>query len=113
REWLRTRETGADDLLPFRARVTRSGAMRGEMEAMFGRTALDQRGQGRIETWIPASEIEFYAIRLLALAGEILVEEPEALAKEILRRAEEVVSMYRAVDSTEGVADCKAGCSPI
>jgi predicted DNA-binding transcriptional regulator YafY len=94
REWLRTAESGATDLVPFRARLTRVGARRLEVERIFGRITLDDRGEAIIEDQIPASEIDFYASQLLALADDVVVEAPYTLIEALRNRAASVVALY-------------------
>jgi predicted DNA-binding transcriptional regulator YafY len=95
REWLETYRDGATDLLPLRARVTRRGARHLELETMFGALTVGAHGEAMIKSQIPASEIDFYAARLLMLGPELCVESPPALIEAMRTRAEGVIALYQ------------------
>jgi predicted DNA-binding transcriptional regulator YafY len=95
RGWLETYRSGATDLLPLRARVTRRGARNLELETMFGALTVNADGDALIESQIPASEIDFYASRLLMLGPDLRVESPPALIDALCARAQGIVDLYR------------------
>jgi predicted DNA-binding transcriptional regulator YafY len=93
RDWLQMRWT-ADDRLRLRARTTRRGAKSLELATLFGRIPTDERGEGIIESWIPAREVGFYAARLLTLGTELIVEEPPELVQAMVEKARAIASQY-------------------
>ena len=97
RAWLRDREKGGDPL-PFRARLTERGATDVEIQTLFG-TATAREDGWVIEGTVPASEVEWYAARLMGAGTDVTVESPPVLVDAVRRRAEAVAARYReAVD---------------
>jgi predicted DNA-binding transcriptional regulator YafY len=94
REWLRMYRSGAAHLLQLRAQATHSDAKNLELETLFGEITVDEHGQGVVDAMIPASEVDFYAGRLLSLGPELFVESPPELIKAIRRKAQEVAELY-------------------
>lgn len=94
REWLRTRESNPEHPLPLSILATRQGARSFDLAALFPEIALDERGEGRIEGEIPASEVDFYARRLLALAGDVVVESPPELIEAMRCMAGDIITLY-------------------
>lgn len=81
-------------MLELRATVTRRGAKNLEFETLFGEIPLDKHGKGGLHSRFPASEIDFYAARLLTLGADIVVEAPQALIDVLRAMAKEVVGLY-------------------
>jgi predicted DNA-binding transcriptional regulator YafY len=96
RAWLRLRETGGEPL-PFRARLTERGATDFEVQTLFGAAAGGEEG-GVIEGTVPASEVAWYAARLVGAGPDVTVESPPELVDAIRRRTEAVVARYRGTD---------------
>lgn len=94
RDWLHMRRT-TDDRLPLYARTTRRGAASLELEVLFGPVRTDGRGNGIVQSWIPAAEVDFYAARLLTLGTELTVEEPPELIQAMVEKARAVASQYK------------------
>jgi predicted DNA-binding transcriptional regulator YafY len=94
REWLQTRESNPEHPLPLRVRVTRQGARSFDLAVLFRGIAVGERGEGSIEGEIPASEIEFYARRLLALGTDVVVESPSELIEAMRHLARDVLALY-------------------
>lgn len=94
RAWLRVRETNPADPLPFRATVTRRGMRSFELATLFGPLAAGDGGV--IETLIPASEVAYYAARLLPLGADLVVEAPPQLIAALRRLAREILARYPA-----------------
>jgi predicted DNA-binding transcriptional regulator YafY len=94
RDWLETNRSDAVRWLRCRAKVNRRAAKNLELETLFGQVALDEQGEGVIDALIPASEIEYYAGRLLILGQDIQVESPKVLVEAIRDRARAVAGLY-------------------
>jgi predicted DNA-binding transcriptional regulator YafY len=90
REWLRSLRTGATDLLRFRATVTERGARMIELTTHFGPIEGTT-----IESWIPASEIDYFARHLLAAGTELTIHEPEALIAAMRAYLGSIESLYK------------------
>ncbi len=96
RDWLATRERDAPDPVRLRATLTRDGMMRFDSGAEFGEIVPTPDGGGVIDTNIPASEIAYFAARLLPLGGEIIVESPLDLIAALRDMARAVLARYDA-----------------
>jgi predicted DNA-binding transcriptional regulator YafY len=94
REWLQSYYGDAVQFAHLRAHVTRAGAKNMELESLFGEIVLDEHGQGTLDTFIPESEVDYYASRLLTLGAELFVESPPALIETLRHKAEQVAGMY-------------------
>ncbi len=92
-DWLGVVEHDDGQGLPFRARVARRGMKRYDLESLFGPVASDECG-GSIDATIPASEVEWYAERLLPVGTDIVVESPPELIWAMRRKADEIVALY-------------------
>lgn len=95
RDWLRARETNPPDPLPFRATVTRRGMRSFELATLFEPLAAGDDG-GVIAAAIPASEVEYFAARLLPLGADLVVESPPQLIAALRRLAREILERYPA-----------------
>jgi predicted DNA-binding transcriptional regulator YafY len=79
----------------FRARVTERGRKSFELTSLFGSIAPEEEGEGSIiEAEIPASEIDYYASRLLSVGTDVLVDSPPELIDAIRNKAREVIGLY-------------------
>ena len=95
-EWLRVVESDGGQGLCMRATVTARGMKSLDLQSLFGPIGPDGRGGGVIETTLPASEIDWFAARLLPVGAEVVVESPPELIEAIRRNARELASMYGA-----------------
>jgi predicted DNA-binding transcriptional regulator YafY len=95
RDWLETRWQDAEDPVLLRARVTRAGAAHYEVGALFGTVEIGEDGQGVVETTIPASEVDYFAARLLTVGAELTVESPPELIQAIRQKAAALLALYR------------------
>jgi predicted DNA-binding transcriptional regulator YafY len=93
REWLETREQHADDPVPLRAVITPTGMRRFDPGTEFGEIIVTAHG-GMIDTFIPASEVQYFARRLLPLAGEIIVTAPPELIAALRRAAQAILAQH-------------------
>ncbi len=93
REWLETRERDAPDPVRLRAVISPEGTKRFDPGTEFGEIAVTEAG-GVIDTLIPASEIDYFAARLLPLGGEVVVTAPPALIAALRRAARAILSLY-------------------
>jgi predicted DNA-binding transcriptional regulator YafY len=93
-EWLRVVEGGDGTGLRLRASVSARGVKSFDLQSLFGRMEVDERGRATIDTVVPRSEIEWYASRLLSVGTDVVVESPEELIDALRRRAREVASLY-------------------
>jgi predicted DNA-binding transcriptional regulator YafY len=101
RDWLRSRERGGEPL-PFLARLTRRGATDVELQTLFGEPVRTDGGGWIIEATVPASELEWYARRLLAVGTDITVEGPPELVAAMRRLAEGIAARYAGSPETAG-----------
>lgn len=101
-DWLAIVERPDGVQLSLRARLTTRGMKSIDLHTLFGPAMIKTDDGGLLETTIPASEIDFYAARFLALGTQIVVETPPELVSAIRRQAEKVVQLY-------GVEDLAAG----
>ena len=79
--------------LRVRARVTERGRKSFELTSLFGRMTPGEGGV--IEVEIPRLEIDYYALRLLSLGTDIIVDSPRELVEAIENKAREIVRLYR------------------
>lgn len=93
REWLETRERDAPDPVRLRALISPQGMKRFDPGGEFGEIAVTDAG-GVIDAIIPASEIDYFATRLLPLAGEVVVTSPPQLIAALHRAARDIVRLY-------------------
>jgi predicted DNA-binding transcriptional regulator YafY len=84
----------AGERLLVRARVTERGRKSFELTTLFGTIAPEEGGGDALEAEIPASEIDYYASRLLSVETEVTVEYPPELVEAIRNKASEVVRLY-------------------
>jgi predicted DNA-binding transcriptional regulator YafY len=101
REWLDTRERDAPDPARLRAVISPQGMKRFDPGTEFGEITLSNAG-GRIDTIIPASDIEYFAARLLPLGGEATVSSPPELIAALQRAARAILTRYDGTSGTEG-----------
>jgi predicted DNA-binding transcriptional regulator YafY len=94
RDWLQSFYGATVKFLHLRAHVTRAGAKNVELESLFGEVALDEHGQGMLDTFIPESEVDYYSSRLLTLGSDLFVESPPELIEAIRGKAEAVTRLY-------------------
>lgn len=90
-EWI---EGGGEETLGLRAYATGRGARSFELTSLFGRVETDGNGRGVVETRIPPSSIDFYAMRLLGLGPDVIVESPPELIEAMREKAQAVVRLY-------------------
>lgn len=96
RDWLATRERDAPDPVQLCAVLSRNGMMRFDPGTEFGEIAPAPDGGGTIDTNIPASEIGYFAARLLPLGGEVVVTSPPELIAALRDMARAVLARYDA-----------------
>ncbi len=77
------------------ATVTERGMKSFDVESLFGRVQPDARGGGVIHGSSPASEVEWYAARLLSVGTDVLIESPPELIEAIRRKARELGTLYQ------------------
>jgi predicted DNA-binding transcriptional regulator YafY len=94
REWLRTFRSDAAQRLHLRAVVKGRGRKSFELETLFGEIALNDEGEGVIETEIPEEEVDWYAAQLLTLGADLHVTSPPQLVDAIRRKAREITELY-------------------
>jgi predicted DNA-binding transcriptional regulator YafY len=94
REWLRTRESDAELSVHLRARVSREGAKGFDLGTVFGQIEVNELGEGVIDTWIPESEVDYFATRFLLFGTEVVVESPPCLIAAIRRKARAIAELY-------------------
>lgn len=99
-EWLATFESGAADLLRLRATVTPRGLKSYDLAALFGPIAADAEGGGTLDTHIPASELDFFAARLLAVGTDLRITSPPELIAAIRRKAQALLASLPPVPAT-------------
>lgn len=97
REWLRTFERDATDMLHLRAAVRGQGTKSLELTNLFGEITADERGEAVIDTHIPEAEIDFFASRLLTLGTDLYVESPPQLIEAMRQRARDIEALYSRV----------------
>ncbi|MGI8856753.1 MAG: helix-turn-helix transcriptional regulator [Thermomicrobiales bacterium] len=95
REWLDTRERDAPNPVRLRAVISPQGMKRFDPGTEFGEMTITEQ-RGIINTIIPASEIDYFATRLLPLGGEIVVTSPPALIVALRRAAQDILTLYHA-----------------
>ncbi len=95
-DWLRTVERDDGQQLHLRARVTKRGMKSFDLHTMFGQISADEHGDGVIDTGIPASEIDFFATRLLLAGTDVVVESPPELVAAIREKAQAIAALYQA-----------------
>jgi predicted DNA-binding transcriptional regulator YafY len=93
REWLDTRERDAPDPMRLRAIISPKGMKRFDPGMEFGEIAATDQG-GAIDTIIPASEIDYFAARLLPLGGDIAVTSPPELIAALRHAAHDILLRY-------------------
>lgn len=91
RDWLRVIRTGATDVVRFRASISDRGAKTLDITTLFGPVEGNL-----IESWIPASEVDYYARHLLPLGTEVQVHEPDVLIAAMRAHAEGIARQYGA-----------------
>jgi predicted DNA-binding transcriptional regulator YafY len=98
REWLRTLRSGATNMVRLHATVTDRGSKMIELTTLF-----DSIENNTVESWIPASEIEYYARHLLVLGTEITVHDPPALIEAMRAQAAAIAERYKPGFPTDSV----------
>lgn len=93
RQYLKSMNRGAAQMVPLRLMLTRGAARSFDFQSVFGTDATGENG-GRFETQIPLSEVEYYASRLLSLGNEVTVESPVELVHTLRQKAGEVLALY-------------------
>ena len=91
--WMNTARGVVGERLRVRARVTERGRKSFELTSLFGRMTPGEGGV--IEVEIPRLEIDYYALRLLSLGTDIIVDSPRELVEAIENKAREIVRLYR------------------
>lgn len=99
--WFDAVERLGDDALSLRARVTARGMKSWDLEGLFGPIRPDGAGGGVIDTAIPATEVEWFASRLLPAGADVVVESPPELVGALRRRALEVAGLYAGVPGND------------
>jgi predicted DNA-binding transcriptional regulator YafY len=94
REWLRTRWSGATETFELRLVVSPEARRRFDFGFLDAPLVPDERGGGVIAAALPASEIAYYATRLLPMGTSVRVEAPPELIAALRERARAVVAMY-------------------
>lgn len=89
RDWLGKLRSGATDMVRLRATVSDRGAKTLELTTLFGTVE-----NNTLESWIPASEIDYYARHLLVLGIEIRVHEPIALIDAMREQVLAIAASY-------------------
>ena len=92
--WLSEAREPVAERLRVRARVTERGRKSFELTSLFGTIAPKEGGGGALEAEIPASEIDYYASRLLSVGTDVTVEYPPELVEAIRNKANEVIRLY-------------------
>jgi predicted DNA-binding transcriptional regulator YafY len=92
RGWLSEAREAVGERLRVRARVTERGRKSFELTTLFGTIAPAEGGA--LEAEIPASELGYYASRLLSVGTDVTVEYPPELVEAIRNKASEVVRLY-------------------
>jgi predicted DNA-binding transcriptional regulator YafY len=92
--WLSEAREAVGEQLPVRARVTERGRKSFELTSLFGSIVPEESGGGALEAEIPASELDYYASRLLSVGTDVTVEYPPELVEAIQNKASEVVRLY-------------------
>lgn len=87
-------EDGDGPMLRLRLSVTERAAKSFELTALFGRIEVDPGGRGKVDVGVPASNVGFYAARLLGLGPDVTVESPPELVEDIREKAGAVASLY-------------------
>jgi len=99
--WLSVARQAGGDKLRFRARVTERGRKSFELTSLFGAIAPGEGG-GNIDTYIPRSEVDYYAARLLSVGIDVVVDSPPELVEAIRDRAGEIADLYRSQNAKAG-----------
>jgi predicted DNA-binding transcriptional regulator YafY len=92
--WIATVERDDGHGLPVRARVSPRGLRNADFEALWGRLPVDEHGWGVLDTAIPASEVEYYATRLLPLGADVVVLSPPELIAVLRAKASAIMGLY-------------------
>ena len=101
--WLSEAREAVGEQLPVRARVTERGRKSFELTSLFGSIVPEESGGGALEAEIPASELDYYASRLLSVGTDVTVEYPPELVEAIQNKASEVVRLYDQLRSYRSV----------
>ncbi len=96
KDWLRVVENDDTHQLTLRARVTARGMKSLDLELLGWPISPAEEGGGRIDATIPASEVDFYATRLLTLGTDLVVESPPELVAAIQQKAAAIAALYQA-----------------
>ena len=94
--WLETVQYHYEGGLPLRARVSPRGVKNADLETLFGPLPTDAEGYGLLDATIPASEMEYFAARLLPLGTDIVVQSPPELVAALREKAAAVAALYGA-----------------
>ncbi|CAA9375059.1 MAG: hypothetical protein AVDCRST_MAG93-8750, partial [uncultured Chloroflexia bacterium] len=93
-DWIKTVERDDGQGLPLRARVAPRGLKHADLETLFGHLPLDSEGYGLLHSTVPASEIDYFATRLLPLGTDIVVESPPELIASLKAKAAAICELY-------------------
>ncbi|MFN8539684.1 MAG: WYL domain-containing protein [Thermomicrobiales bacterium] len=94
REWLRTRWSGPTETLNLRLVVSPEARRRFDFGFLDAPLVPDDAGGGVIAAAIPATEVAYYATRLLPMGASVRVEAPAELIATLRERARAVVALY-------------------
>ncbi|MDQ3696049.1 MAG: WYL domain-containing protein [Chloroflexota bacterium] len=87
-------DIGDGELVNLRASVSERGMKNFELGLLFGRIEADPSGHGAIDVRIPASSIDYYAVRLLSIGPEVIVESPPELVAALRDQAATIAKLY-------------------
>lgn len=94
RDWLRLRWSGATATLPLRLIVSPAARRRFDFGFLDAPLVPDDAGGGTIAAAIPASELDYYATRLLPMGDTVRVASPPELIAILRERARAMVGLY-------------------
>lgn len=93
-DWVHVTENEADQTVKLRVSVSKRATKSFDLASLFGRIETDASGGGVIETWIPASAIDFYAARLLGVGTDLIVESPPELITAMREKSQALARLY-------------------
>jgi predicted DNA-binding transcriptional regulator YafY len=65
-----------------------------ELSDLFGAVEVGPDGTGVLDISVPASELEYYATRLMSFGTDVVIDSPSELVELIRHKAEEIREMY-------------------
>lgn len=93
--WVEEGERAGGGMLKLRMYVSGRATKSIELTALFGRIGTDPDGRRVIDSEVPASGIDFYAARLLALGTDVVAESPPELVAAMDAKARAIAGLYR------------------